>query len=267
MADPVIELIPDERRAQEDDKRQRTFGDAYRVLYSAADAETLNQEAVLDDFSRLADIKIGSPFPPGWVKTEGDPYPSAFCRGLTVDPAGDADENGVEWKVSVEYGQIEYDPVDGVFLDPPVLSGDVQIVQVPLDFDREGKPILNTAYDPFDPTIMGEESQAVFNVEVNRPMAYWRQLYTHNNTVNKYEWLGIPPRCAKVAVRWTVQRDQTVGYYLRMSYQFLINRYTWDVVVPSLGRRQLVSGVRKPILTGGVAVTEPVKLDANGNVM
>jgi hypothetical protein len=251
MAVVTVELIPTGRRASRNDKREWAITDVYRVM---TDDENDTQVEVLDGFSTETGIVIGTPFLDGLV---------AYAQSIEVEPG--TDEDFIEWRATVQYGPLAYEtPFD----EPPQVEWQAESREVPLDIDTEGNLVVNSAYDPFDPTITIDRPIGKLTVTLNQAVFDWRWAYLFSNKINAQEFLGAEPRTVKMGqITFSVLYDTNVGWYRRVTYPLYFNPDGWDAEVVDLGRRRLASNVRKPILDNGVPVSEPVKLDGTGSVL
>jgi hypothetical protein len=210
-------------------------------------------------------------------------------------------EDGLQYRVRLSYGprNVRDDgPAQGDGLvnwvmapweTPPELAWTSEEEEVHLGFDRDGNPLLNTAGDPFDPTIPTRISTPILKVtRTQRPPFLPAWITTYKNVVNDAEWQGFPAEsvlCRDITADRIWDADH--GKLWRTTYTFAFRPSVlasdgttvlipgWASRTQNTGRReivyQMVEGL--PISTGklrkitdedGQPVADPVPLAEDG---
>ena len=152
-------------------------------------------------------------------------------------------------------------------------------VQVTVTRDKDGKPIENSAGEPYDPPIEEEESRSILTVRKNLPfLGSVEQMLIDisfiKDTINAKAWGGVGPHQAKlVAVDADLTLEAGVRFWaMRYEIHLLHGIATWDRVILDQG---FMAFAPPPALPGlaqniidpqtGSVVASPVKLDGAGN--
>ncbi len=221
----------------------------------------------------------------------------SFCVGIRAYCTGG---DGCDWAVDVAYEPIDPQVFDE-YVENPLLapmeidpqtvkyqrSIDVDYDQATIDATGSGKPIVNSADDPFDPPVMRDHSRYVLTVVRNEAIdirqavngVYWDdskpELY--NDHVNKTTFFGRAPHKVKVdsitaRIAWhpglydPTTSPPLSGYYAQVTYVYHINPETWDAKPLDQGYRKKdpTTHVQQQILIDGIPATSPVLLDGTG---
>lgn len=230
--------------------------------------------------------------------TQGNVVDSyCICRGIETEfksgrPAGGA---YAEFIVSLYFA---YPP--GGLGQTPVFPGgppewmlEGEFINKPIDHDRDGQPIVNPVNEPVDPPLSGYFYAESAIVEAYWPATdqatIWNKLRPFVRRVNHAEYKGYPARsllCFPFEVKRTdFISEAGLNYFLvRGTFKFAepqsyYNKSfdAWDDVVIGKGRRlhiaddkdgrpvyQVITQDGKPIEEGGVPISEPVLLSADG---
>lgn len=210
--------------------------------------------------------------------------PAAVVTNISAQPDS---PDGLGWRVVVEYGPWpETGPLaENPLLQPAEVSLSGRELEVPVERDRLGNLIKNSAGDPFNPTISKDDSRQILSITRNEaapPMGFPR------NSVNSVSVTipGVgtfPPRTLKsMTPQATLQWHQNVpGFaYWKVTYQFEVNDRAvyqsdgetligvgWDAAVLDAGFRRLEPGdpsTRRVIEVDGEPAQDPVPLDGSG---
>lgn len=192
-------------------------------------------------------------------------------------------EDGLTWEAVLSYGKppsrearASSDPFEWL----PEVEVTFREYERPVERDTAGDLIVNSAGDPFNPTLVRDDSRMILRITRNEATEPYAVMRAIKNTVNELTWLGLPPRTAKaLAPRCTIEWHQNVsGFrYWKVAYEFEINDEVyyaddgttvigqgWDQVVLDAGFRQLISGERSVITIDGQPPNEPVPLNGAG---
>lgn len=222
---------------------------------------------------------------------------NSFCVGIRAYCSG---VDGCDWVVDVAYEPIDPQVFDE-FIDNPLLAPpeiDYQTIKyeraLDVDYDSatiastgKGKPVLNSAQDPFDPPVMRDHSRFVMTVQRNEAIdvrqavsgVVWDDSIPekYNDTINKYTFFGRDPHRVKVdsitgRIAWhpglydPSASPAKSGYFAQVTYVYHIDRNGWDAVVVDRGYRKLNTTTHKQeqILVNGIPATSEVLLDGTG---
>lgn len=274
MSIQSVKEIPG-KRASVDREFQRDYTRRFRVI-----CDVPNQSEI----SILTHPKIPKP----WQPHDRDPFSYADVPQVTQE------KNKYHWIVEVDYtsdvdtGEKQENPLEWA----AEIDWSSQEFQRLAFLDRDGKPILNTAGDPFEGGgLPVEDSFWTINVEKNVPSVP-KKLVTENyaSSVNQdalqIDGINFPPNTLK-AKRITISRRK---FHKKLRYRTLVVTYqskpeTWTQEVLNRGYNQLVASFvaqpnsdertllnleRQRVLVGspdgqhGEPPTEPVFLDRQG---
>lgn len=198
------------------------------------------------------------------------------------------------WKVDVEYST-------------QALDGRIQVdfhfepYRIALEHDQFGKPLINSAHEPFDPPVEGERYWQVLTFTKVREASFDRNsAWDHIGTVNSEAWYGYQKRqCRIVDVRardlgecmeehevqvivkaspiwitkkitireWKPELNNGAGDYERNPGQ-TVPTTTWDGLILDRGFHKLRNG--NPVVItddAGRPVSRPQLLDGSGSVL
>jgi len=217
----------------------------------------------------------------------------AFLQSVKVDTI----ESGFEHRVTLEFGPYN-SQIDGSatgplvsqwilspFEAPPTVRWSSSSEDFACTHDRDGKPILNKAGDPFDPPIQIPISTPIANV--TRVLKAFDPAFitVFKDSVNETEWLGWAPEsvlCQEITADKYYDADW--GYLWNVSYQFSFRPSAVDmtshgiVIDPGWAVQVLNAGLRqkklkdaehmiyekRQIMIDGSPISSPENLDENG---
>jgi len=212
----------------------------------------------------------------------------AFLQSASV---GDVDEDGLGYKVKLAYGPFDAATEGGAsgaqvnnwimapFNAPPTLRWSSEDEEIAITHDRDGKPILNKAGDPFDPPLSVPFSTPIATVTRVEKSFDSAWITYFKNSVNASTWLGWPTESVQVK-DITADRvyDPDWGWLWTVTYTFAFRpsiiaddldetviQAGWSVQVLNAGLRELVSGSKRPIIFDGAPTSSPVPLKLDGS--
>lgn len=266
-----------------------------RVFQVETDSPYTGPQTVIGAVSATYGILIGTVYVNGDL-SETDPY--ALALKMSATPFGD---DGREWRVTVEYGKPDSpDLTENPLEDPPTLDIEGREIEIPVERDKDGNLIVNSAGDPFDPPLTITEDHIIITIARNEATEQYAidnpsysgtvfsyELITANvGKVNTETFLGFGARRVKMLrPRITREFNENIGYYWKVVYRFeVIDReYTipdpanaaatislgvgWDRVVLDAGYRYLDATVPKLVIQDGQPVREPALLDGAGALL
>lgn len=195
----------------------------------------------------------------------------AFANDVTVT-CSKASKSYYYWDATVEYGPIDPSvrPLNPLDEQPRVTWGWAQF-QEAVTQDRDGNPILNTAFDPFDPPISKDQSRPILGLVRNEANFDQDLADSLRDTVNDASWWGAA--AGKVKLR-SISANRTYnadagGWYWEVSYEFQFNRDGWNSKPLNAGFRQLnaAGDAQEQIYRDGNPVSSPVPLGTDGRAL
>lgn len=185
------------------------------------------------------------------------------------------DENPILWVVSADYGSPTIDPDQASepnpVLRPAVVSWSFAKNRKPVWKDKDGKGILNSAKEYFDPPPEMDDSRPILTISRNQ-IAYNQAIaINYQDAVNSDPFLGFTAGQAKVS-GITAQSQQEGSYrFWSVQYEFEFCRDGWQLSILDQGRNKRVGANLTPILQKdsagnsiNVPVSDPVPLDGSG---
>lgn len=266
-----------------DEKFFRTSKRTFR-LWATDDMNAMQVRAALpislysahpsDSGAKLKGIGV-SLDPPGKVQ-----YDAAKNPGGAVTPP----DNGtwvLQWKATLDYGPVNPQEVseDGDPTNQPIqVFYEGQTFQDPADEDKDGNPVVNSAYDYFDPPIMRDKTRVIVRAIRNELSFSGSLAASLADCVNSDQILDagggvvFDVRTLKTSFpRGVPKWSQFLGAnYYEVEYIFTVNHDTWDFRTLNQGYRELdpsASTKRRQILVEGQPATSPVLLDSSGHAL
>lgn len=197
--------------------------------------------------------------------------PWAYC----IKKAARQGEDENWWTVTVDYSsKLDIDPLEAQEnpLDrPPQIRVSTNKFTKILTEDDNDNAITNSAGDPFEGGIEVTDSRPVISLTWNKAAAGFDPITfaAFNNKVNSDTYRGFNPNELLVQdVQSEFQFENNVPFF-RCSMQIEVNFDRWNPMkVLDAGFRYLGDDDKKhPILHDGQAVSSPVPLDGNGDVL
>lgn len=142
--------------------------------------------------------------------------------------------------------------------------------------DKDGNPILNTAYQPYDPPIEIDGYRGLLTVYRNEATPSLVALISNESYVNASAWNGFAARTVKVTPIALPERQYsqfTGEIYYPMEYPFEIDSNTWDKNIVNAGLAQINPTMTAPYRVtpilddSGQPLSGPGLLDINGKFL
>lgn len=221
---------------------------------------------------KYGDFYVGQASSPGEVDT------AAYCTMIRVDQVGD---DGLQWIVELGYswynafvagGGPHQDPLEM----PIEVTWGLRDHERVLQYDANGKAVLNTAGDPFDPPIVVDDPRMTMTVVRNEAQVNLGLILQYRNAVNSDSFAGFNPlycRCINISPR--SQFHQDAGWYYQTTYEIeFMPQYPGDggngyrKQILNMGMRSIGSnGNARQIQLNGVPVNQPMLLDSSGKLL
>jgi hypothetical protein len=199
--------------------------------------------------------------------TEIDPG----AKVKAINPSQDADNPRV-WTVKVDYDSVTEDKPENPLDRPIEISWTAAPYERVVFNDTDGKAILNSAGDYFDPPLTIDDSRPVLTVVRNEPSYNPTLAIDYQDAVNTDSFLGFSPGQVKVAKIDATSATENDIFYWRVTYEFHFRREGWALSVLDQGRYQKLNNKPVPIpeydesgnAVPGSHVSDPVPLDGAG---
>jgi hypothetical protein len=219
--------------------------------------------------------KFGDRYNPPYNSLETDP--NCYLTDLAIDAEGD---DGLAWLISCTYSWYDSQFAGGGDKQNPLampieVSWGLRDHELVLERDTDGKAVLNTAGDPFDPPIMIDEPRMEMTVVRNEPTTTLAWFLTYRNAINSDQFAGFDPFYSKVMnIQAKSQWHQDIGWYSQTTYvfEFLSPKVDdggkgYRKSILNQGMRSIGTGGKiQHILLRGVPVNTPMLLDQNGKL-
>ena len=204
------------------------------------------------------------------------------ARDYTPKYVGVFGSHGGIWDVEVSYdNSLKADePPDPSEADPFTITPRMEKIEVPMEFDLDGRLVRNSAEQKYDPPPLLELYYPVFSIGRTEYTNPCRRMIEFNNRVNGVEFWGFPPGkicminiSPSTSVTWGAPSWQ-------VQYEIGINLYDdidiWQSELLDSGTKERVqvqdSGNNRRFVDAiaildaqGKEVTEPVPLDGTGH--
>lgn len=256
-------------------KQDKSFQTSYTRVFQVVTSSRLDRaRTVRLAVMSAAPVAIGDHYEvldPSDGTTVLEQDTASFCTSISAAVAGSTDD-GCQWDVTVEYS-----PSDGSPTFPPnpvehplKLSWGSQLVEVPVNYDRDGDPIQNSAGDFFDPTPTVMKYLILLNIVRNEATFSPTLAQTWKGTVNDATFTiageDFDPGTVKIAdITSELSYNAECGWYWPVTYQMEIDPDGWKSKLLDQGMRTLVSGAKKAIADdSGKEVSTPELLDGSG---
>lgn len=139
------------------------------------------------------------------------------------------------------YERPKNDQQDNPLLEPQKISGGGVKYQEEAVYDRFGRPIVNSAYEPIrGPKVEFDANRHSVKIEQNVPLLEIEACTLALDTVNLLPMWGVGRRRVKLShFSWEVKYYQRVNKYYTRHFEFEINNGTWDRYIIDEGTRCL----------------------------
>ncbi len=228
------------------------FNYSYSITYLATVTDRTSEGA--------AEVLAAAPF------TYGSSYAGTPFASAQVDTKDRLANGGGTYSYTASFRLVEQqnnnnpNNENNPFLQPPTYSFGANKAETKIATDVFGKPVVNSANDPFLEALSVEQARPTLTITRNLPYSAGA-LVNYVNTVNYDAFAGCAPntlRCNNVSS--TSNFDQEFGSYWTVSVELEYNPGTWKTEVLDQGMREIKDGRLQPILENGVPVSQPTLL-------
>lgn len=232
---------------------KRTYSRQWQVITNNhADGPVTVRESV--------PVRIGNVFECG-----NDVDLGAYCTSINASCTA---VDGLQWEVTAEYGPYDANVAPANPVERPIeISWGFDQFQRVAERDANDDPIVNSAGEPFDPPVMIDDSRSVLTITRNESTYNDELAADFKDSINLDVFWGKAPGTVKVMmISAQLKRDQDIGWYWVVTYQFQVDKNGWKRPLVDIGMRQLsVSGTAyEPILINGVPISAPALLNGEG---
>lgn len=261
-----VELVPGSRTSGMDGLFRRTYGVTLRVTTDDPAEHFLAVRSATDPGTGLSVPWIGTPF-----ALFGEVDGGSFCNSVEVSEADDG--TGLVWDVKVEYGVVDWQAFGPNPVEWP-LKVSVSTVEreLPVDFDRDGDPIRNSARQRFGDPVTVPYSDPVITCVRNEAVGDFSLTLAHDltNTINGATWNGFAAGvvlCRSITTSEEQYDTNSETWYYKVTYVFETNRFGWRKKVLDQGYCELAGSpakLKRILDSEGQPIDEPAPLDGAG---
>lgn len=199
----------------------------------------------------------------------GQPHPNdpfAFCQSIQIsnDPL-----SRTFWSVTAGYSterELNQDPT----LEPAEISWDPEEFQRPLVLDKNGDPVTNSAFDPYDPPYMIDDARQIVTV-VKNVAAVPAWVLDYRNVVNDdaftVDGISVAVGQGKIkGIKISPWKRQNNYSFRTVTIPINIDKKNgWKIKLVDMGMKEIKAGIKVPIiLSNGTTAMVPHPLDGNG---
>ena len=189
--------------------------------------------------------------------------PGGVFGGRLVDGLSAAEsKDGYSWEVAINYAA---SATENPLAEPLRISGSQSATQVPVEFDRNGQPILNTAGDPFNEILFAEDFDDTLQLSYNVATVPFTASQRAKRSVSSGTVLGLPAGSVRYAgMSFQPQDHETLGIFYTITINLALAE-DWRSRILNQGFRELDDeGELTPVMVGEMAASQPVLLDNDG---
>lgn len=260
MAINSIKEIPARREHYVTDRQVRVYRHTYQVVL---DSRTQAGGAILEEaWARDLFPKLNSFYSYGGYNDDG-------ASLIRISPRESIDSPYLyflecEWSSESVYADdYRRNPLER---RPQIRIGSKKVSEVAMQ-DINGSAIANSAGDPFSPPL--EKTRRILTVNYTRNEDSFNAAKARRflDKTNNAIWNGFDPKTVLMDDIQGEQMYENGILFWRVNYVIDIHYRDWRSRILDIGMRQLIDGVRRPIiLAGGVIANYPVLLNGSGGV-
>lgn len=198
-----------------------------------------------------------------------DADPDAFCYpNMVVRPTRDVKvtEKDKVWETEQKFStrplkKCSDQQITNPLNEPPKLRGSFTKFKKQVAFNRNGFPVVNTAYQPIvGPETEFDDNRPTVGITMNIPTLPLGTIAQMVDTVNDGTLWGLGPRRIKLSnVSWERLLYGTCNFYYTVTYEFEVNFNTWDRIIASKGTVKAPDGSAPAVKDAdGMITTGPV---------
>lgn len=181
--------------------------------------------------------------------------------------------NRALWVVNCEYEYQAFVHHDNPVDDDDLISITTRKLTMVVEKDVDGKAIVNSAKDKFDPPVEQPISKITLTIQCNQASISLSTIESYTNSVNKYDiticGMSVDSKCGYLdSISATWNPDNEHGYsWWTVTYKINIDTESFDREILDQGLYYLDGGTKKRIKVGGKDAEEPQRLDGSGGVL
>jgi len=227
------------------------------VVADEKESQTVVWRVTLDDPEEFGQAAIDD---------VGDDMPEFIGDMVLLNySAESSSEDGLDWIVTANYGTPEEE--ENPLNERPKVSWSLAQFQENVEYDINGKPILNSAGEPYSEPVQIDQSRLVLTITRNEASFNPALALAYADAVSATTFKGAPAGKVKVAnIASTEEEHKNVagGVYSKTTYTFHFNSRGFQKKLLDHGFREKVEGKLKHILVQGQKITEAALLDGTG---
>ena len=198
----------------------------------------------------------------------GDLNFEAVAYAVEVTP--DRESPGI-WHVTVRYSTCKREDGqdENPLLQPAEISGSFDSFKRPLWIDANGKPVVNSAGEPFTEPVMVDDSRPVLRIRKNFPSINPGVWMAAKDAVNDSPFLGFPAGYLKIRnISWETRMWKGMPYVTVTVDMHAAGHEGWDPIkVLDRGFTEIIDGKRELIKDkNGHPVSQAQMLNGQGRV-
>lgn len=263
---PTFNLEP-EVEYEENILGQRSYGLTY---WCEAENRNIGPRVIANAFYTATGIKIGVPFK--WYHSLHPYYeidPGAVCTSIRLRHK--AEGLGQAWTVAVQYEPFDPDRInpDDPTAVPVLIQFGAQRIEEDVDIDRNNRPVVNSAGEPFLKAATRPRSLESFHARRYEASYNPDVAGLYRDSINDAAWTvrgrTYPAKTMRCeAIQADEQYHNDFGIFYVVDYEFAYNPDGWQPKILDQGLRMKSGANIIPIYRDGIPVTVPVLLNGSG---
>lgn len=190
----------------------------------------------------------------------------AWCKSRQLRPVS-ADTQGDVYLLDAKFDS-ETSPIEDPLRRPPDISYSFAKYGVVVEEDTEGKPVVNSAKQVFDPPVEIDDSRPTVVIERNERTFSFAMAVDYQDAVNSDTWWGLEAGIAKMMqITGQPSVENGISFY-RVRYEIELRREGWKKRILDRGFYERIDGKLKVIKDDDqTSSPEPDLLDGKGRVL
>jgi len=241
--------------------------DSQSVSFSIEGDVSYSQVRIVEYNGKVSSARVKSDFSSTlWATYLGADAVADTNVNLKTVNARCTGANGRIWEVTQTYEKLQNEASSPIDYDKKYFYRG-EPTEVAVDADKDGNPIVNSAYDLFDPPILITVPRLIASVQWNSASDQTSWL-SHIGKTNSDSWLGYDADCWMILnIQSDPQFSDDLTYYA-ITFEAMLKPDGWQPVkIINQGFREIKDGKRKNIKIKGEDASSPVPLNTNGTAI